>query len=220
MRRFILIHGNLNVPATFDALVPLLPTGQVRCIDLADTFNAWDVTMPVTARTVAEHVARTYQIGTSDVLIGHSMGGWLAANIKALTGAQTIQISSWTNPGKIKAPIRNLSLIRRIVSSGIVQHWLTIQVAKRLYPFRRSRARVHATLDRIQAFNPAYIYWQYELIFRNVPTLTTLPDLRIHARRDPVISPPDEPFVDVPGFHMPHVDNVVAVARAIRTFLH
>ncbi len=219
MNRLIFIHGNLDIPATFNALLPLLPSADMRCINLEDDFNAWDPAIPVTVRTVAERVAQAYHIGPDDVLIGHSMGGWVAAHVKELTGARTIQLSSWTNPGKVRAPIRRLSLIRWVIDSGLVQHWLPIQLAKRLYPFPHSRARVRASLDRLQRFNPAYLYWQYELIFRDVPPLTVLPDLRIHARRDPVIRPPDEPFINVPGYHMCHVDSTLEVAAAISAFL-
>ncbi|ARK11385.1 alpha/beta fold hydrolase [Fibrivirga algicola] len=219
MNRLILIHGNLDIPASFDALLPSLPPTVVRCIDLEADFNAWDTTQPVTARTVAERVAQAYRITASDVLIGHSMGGWVAAHVKELTGATVIQLSSWTNPRKIKSPLRRVDLIRKIVNSGIVQHPFCIGLAKRLYPFRESRVRIQAALDRVQRMNPAYMIWQYELIFSDAPPLTRLPDLRLHDRRDPVIAPPDEPFINVPGNHKIHVTNTPAVAEAINAFL-
>ena len=218
-KRLLFIHGNLDVPASFEALLPLLPPYETRCIDLEDDFNDWDAAIPVTVRTVAERVAQAYHIGPDDILIGHSMGGWIAAHVKELTGATVIQLSSWTNPRKVKAPIRQLGLIRAIVNSGLVQHPFCINAAKRLYPFRQSRTRIRAALDRVQHMNPAYMIWQYELIFNNVPALTVLPDLRIHDRRDPVISPPDEPFVNVPGYHKIHATNAAGVAGAIRSFL-
>jgi hypothetical protein len=101
----------------------------------------------------------------------------------------------------------------------VVQHRFSIGLAKRLYPFRQSRARIRAALDRIQHMNPAYMIWQYELIFTDVSQLTTLPDLRIHDRRDVVIGPPDEPFVQVQGGHKIHATDATAVAVAINNFL-
>lgn len=218
-KRLLFIHGNLDVPASFDGLLPLLPPTDVLCIDLKNEFDAWDVSIPVTVRTVAQRVAAAYAIGPNDVLIGHSMGGWIAAHVKELTGSTVIQLSSWTNPRKVKAPIRHLGLIRAIINSGVVQHRLCIGLAKRLYPFRQSRDRIRAALDRIEYMNPAYMIWQYELIFADVPPLATLPDLRIHDRRDFVIGPPDEPFVNVQGNHKIHVTNTPAVAEAIKAFL-
>lgn len=219
IKRLLFIHGNLDVPASFDSLIPLLPPGDRLCIDLENDFNNWDTSVPVTVRTVAQRVAAAYAIGPDDVLIGHSMGGWIAAHVKELTGATVIQLSSWTDLRKVKAPIRRLDLIRAIVNSGVVQHPFCIGMAKRLYPFRQSRARIRAALDRVQHMKPAYMIWQYELIFNLVPPLKVLPDLRIHDRRDPVISPPDEPFVNVPGYHKIHATNASGVAKAIGEFL-
>ncbi|WP_375448143.1 alpha/beta hydrolase [uncultured Fibrella sp.] len=219
IKRLLFIHGNLDVPASFDALLPLLPPAKTLCIDLEADFNAWDAVVPVTVRTVAERVAQAYRIGPDDILIGHSMGGWIAAHVKELTGSVVIQLSSWTDPRKIKSPLRRLDLIRPIINSGVVQHPFCIRVAKRLYPFRQSRARIQAALDRVQHMNPAYMIWQYELIFSTVPPLAVLPDLRIHDRRDPVISPPDEPFVNVPGKHKIHATNAPGVANAISEFI-
>ncbi|RYF77249.1 MAG: alpha/beta hydrolase [Cytophagaceae bacterium] len=218
-KRLLFIHGNLDIPASFDSLLPLLPPGNIQSIDLEDDFNDWDVTIPVTVRTVAERVAHNYSISSDDLLIGHSMGGWIAAHVKELTGARVIQLSSWTDQRKIKAPIRRLDLIRAIVNSGVPQHPACISIAKRLYPFRESRARIHAALDRVQRMNPAYMIWQYELIFSTVPPLTILPDLRIHDRHDRVIRFPDEPFINVPGNHKIHATNASGVAEAINAFL-
>ena len=217
--RLLFIHGNLDVPTSFDGILPLLPDVPAQCVDLEAIFTTWNPATPVTAQTVAERLIHAYSIGPGDVLIGHSMGGWIGAYAKEMTGARLIQLSSWTDPRKIKSPIRRLGLIRFIINSGVVQHRLSIGLAKKLIPFSKSRARVQASLDRLQQLNPAYIMWQYKLIFTSVPPLTITPDLRIHDRRDFVISPPDEPFVNVPGNHQLHANNPPGVAEAIRSFL-
>jgi hypothetical protein len=67
--------------------------------------------------------------------------------------------------------------------------------------------------------DPAYMFWQYELIFRPVPPLTALPDLRIHTRRDPVIRPPDEPYIAVPDDHVAHSLHPAEVGAALTRFL-
>ncbi len=219
MPRFILIHGNVDVPASFDALLPLLPPGPKLCVDLEHTFAAWETDQPVNAVEAARQLAGTYAIGLTDVLIGHSMGGWIVAHLKAQTGATAIQLNSWTNPRKINAPIRNLRLLKAVVASGIFQHRITVAVAKALYPFPASRERVRNALDRLERMNPAYLFWQYQLIFTPVPPLITLTDLRIHTHRDRVIRTPDEPFVAVPGDHVAHKGYPVVVAAAINNFI-
>lgn len=168
---------------------------------------------------VARQLAITYAIGPDDVVIGHSMGGWIAAHLKALTGATVIQLNSWTNPRKINAPTRNLRVFKAFVDSGLYQHKWVIGIAKNAARFWTSRDRVQASLDRLAVIDPAYLYWQYQLIFSPVAPPSNLPDLRIHSRRDPVIRPPDEPYVTVPGDHVAHWGYPAEVGSAITTFL-
>ncbi|CCH02639.1 hypothetical protein FAES_4640 [Fibrella aestuarina BUZ 2] len=219
MPRFIFIHGNLDVPASFERLLRFLPAGERCCIDLEPTFRSWPSNQPVDVVEVARQLAKTYAIGSDDVVIGHSMGGWIAAHLKEATGATVIQLNSWTNPRKINAPTRNLRVFKAFVDSGLYQHKWVITIARTAARLWTSRDRMQASLNRLATIDPAYLYWQYALIFKPVPSPTRLPDLRIHSRRDPVIRPPDEPYVTVPGDHVAHWGFPAEVGHAITTFL-
>ncbi len=64
-----------------------------------------------------------------------------------------------------------------------------------------------------------YVHRQLQVLFAPVPPLTTPPDLRVHARRDNVIRPPDEEFMEIPGDHFAHYYHPQLVAAAIERVL-
>lgn len=181
MSRLIFIHGNLDVPASFTPLLPLLPPVPTLCIDMIDTFQGWPAGLPVDVVEVAKRVARQYSVGPDDVVLGHSMGGWIAAHLKAQTGADTILLNSWTDPRKVNAPIQNLTWLKRLVYSRFYQRRWLIRLAKTFYPIPSSRPRIRAALDRLATIDPDYMFWQYQLIFTPVATPAPQPNLRIHT---------------------------------------
>ncbi len=219
MKRLILIHGYVEDPGIFDRLAPLLPTGTVLRINIESEFDRWQPKGPVNAYTLAQFLRKSYTITADDVLIGHSMGGWIAINLKALTGATTIQISSYTNQHKPVSPIRSLAVIRFLANTGLLQSQPVISYIKKKYPFPESRALNFALVDRMAGMRKAYISWQMTILFAPVPPLTVSPDLRIHAKADNIVLPPDEPYTLVPGDHFALVFHPNEVADPIRKLL-
>lgn len=204
--RLILIHGYLEDPSIFDNLAPLLMPAYFEPITLQDEFVRWKTAeprsaVPVNARTVAQYLVNRYKITAEDVVIGHSMGGWIAINIKELTGAKVIQLSSWTDQKRINFPVTNLTVLKGMLFSGLTQsNWLR-NYFKKVYPFPESKELYVKLVNDGRQMPKAYIYWQQQILFAPVPTLTVVPDLRVHALPDNVVFPPTEPFVEVPGDH-------------------
>lgn len=215
MKRLILIHGYVEDSTVFDQLTPLLPSGNIVLIDIEDQFRRWSPGAPVDARAVAEVLVKTHNITASDVIVGHSMGGWIAINSKAITGATVIQLASFTNQRKIVSPVHHHGLIKLVADCGLLQTRLSVQFVKKTYPFDESRALNYAFLDRITTMPSAYISWQLSVLFAPVPPLTVTPDLRIHAKADNIVKPPDEPYTIVPGDHFCLVFHAAEVAKAI-----
>lgn len=78
---------------------------------------------------------------------------------------------------------------------------------------------MHAQLtDSMASHHRPYVYQQLQVLFAPAPPLTVAPDLRLHARHDNIIRPPDEPFVEIPGDHFSHVLYPEATAVAVREF--
>ncbi len=199
--RLILIHGYIEDSSIFDNLAPLLLPATLLPIDLRDEFARWNPSGPINARQLAQYLADYYEITADDVVIGHSMGGWVAINIKELTGATTIQLGSWTDKKKINFPITNLNVIRWMLNNGVLQsNWLNNYFTK-MYPFVESKDLYIKLLSGSKNMSRLYIYQQMMTLFAPVPPLTVQPDLRVHARPDSVVNIPDEPFHEVPGDH-------------------
>lgn len=219
MPHIFLIHGYVEDPTIFDKLVPLLPPANYVRIDLADEFGRWQPTGPVNVRLLAQYLMDQYKITADDVVIGHSMGGWTAINIKQVSGAAAIQLASFTNQMKIRFPTDNLTVLRLLLNSGMTQSRTLNNFFKKKYPFDESRELYDRLLDESVRMPRQYIWQQLQTLFAKVPPLTAHPDLRIHARRDSIVSPPDEAFVEVPGDHFSLVFHPELVAAPIRTLL-
>jgi pimeloyl-ACP methyl ester carboxylesterase len=220
MLRILLIHGYVENPAIFDTLAPLLPTdtNQVR-LDLATECADWNPSSPVNAFTISQFLSKKYQIGRADVVIGHSMGGWIGANIKQLTGCRLIQLASWTDQAKIISPLRNLTVLRFMARTGLSQHRAVLNYLQKPYPFTESRALLISLVQGIADLDSGYLFQQQCILFAPVPPLTIRPDLRIHARPDNIVRPPDEPYTEVPGDHFSLVFHAPIVAEIIDKLL-
>ncbi|GAB3540137.1 alpha/beta fold hydrolase [Spirosoma fluminis] len=217
--RIFLIHGYLEDPTIFDTLEPLLPAADYVRLNLADEFTRWQPTVPVTVQLLAQYLIGQYAITADNVVIGHSMGGWTAMHIKQLTGAAAVQVSSWTDQKKILFPVHNLNVLKLLSRTGLTQStWMTKQLVKQ-YPLPESAALYAKLANNATHMSKLYVWQQIQTLFAKVAALTVQPDLRIHARPDNIIAPPDERFIEVPGDHFSLVFHAELVAEPIRTLL-
>jgi pimeloyl-ACP methyl ester carboxylesterase len=216
MKRLLLLPGYLEDSTIFDTLRPLLPpAAEGLAIELAPEFAQWRPTGAANVVTFARHLAQRYRIGPHDVLIGHSMGGWIAAHIKAQTGATAVLLSSFTDQRKVVARARNPLLLALYAWSGLGRsRWLRAR-AKREYRFDESRALFGQLADGIARHPRRYVHRQLQVLFAPVPPLLVQPELRVHALADNVVLPPDEAFVEIPGDHFAHYYYPELVAAAI-----
>jgi pimeloyl-ACP methyl ester carboxylesterase len=216
MKRLLLLPGYLEDGTIFDTLRPLLPLAQpVLTIELEPEFGQWRPVGAVNAVTFAWHLVQRYHIGPQDVLIGHSMGGWVAAHLKAETGATAMLLSSFTDQRKVVARARNPLLLALYAWSGLGRsRWLR-ERAKRGYLFDESRELYGQLADGMVRHPRRYVHRQLQVLFAPVPPLMVAPELRVHARADNVVLPPDEPFLEIPGDHFAHYYYPQVVAMAI-----
>ncbi len=147
------------------------------------------------------------------------MGGWIAVHIKQLTGAKAIQLASWTDQRKINFPVRNLSVLKFLLNSRLVQSQSMLDFNRKRYPFPASLSLFTRLLEGTKQMSRPYLYQQFQTLFAQAPLLTTQPDLRIHARLDNIVFPPSEPFIEVPGDHFSLVFHAKQVAEPIKQVL-
>jgi pimeloyl-ACP methyl ester carboxylesterase len=195
----------------------LLPPAQIEVIELEPVLAQWQPRGPVSAVTLARYLTERYVIGPADVVIGHSMGGWIAAHIKAESGATAVLLSSFTDQHKVVAASRNPVLLRLYAYLGLGRsRWLR-ERAKREYQFDESRALYGQLADGLVRIPRRYVHRQ--VLFAPVPPLAIRPELRVHALADNVVRPPDEPFLEILGDHFAHYYYPQLVVEAIRPLL-
>ncbi len=218
--RIIFIHGFGEKPGVFDAIAPAIG-GQQLFIDnweeLGNTLQK-DINIITYARTLAAK----YSITSSDVVIGHSLGGWVAHHLKHVTGCKAIQLASWTHPDRVILPKLKHSTILWAMRSGLVFHrlgrWFML---RKFYKGKPSAGIFAETYTRLMKGNKNNIQNQMRLILTPVPEVVTVkPDLRIHAKRDSVIRyPKNEECITVSGDHFTLVTHPAEVYEPIVSFL-
>jgi pimeloyl-ACP methyl ester carboxylesterase len=216
MKRLLLLPGYLEDGTIFDTLRPLLPPARVEVIELEPALSQWQPSGAVSAMTLARYLAERYSITSADMVIGHSMGGWIAAHIKAETGATAVLLSSFTDQHKVVAASRNPLLLGLYAYLGLGRNRWLRERAKRQYQFEESQTLYAQLADGMVRIPRRHVHRQLQVLFASVPPLAVLPELRVHALADNVVRPPDEPFLEIPGDHFAHYYYPALVAAAIK----
>ena len=217
--RILFIHGFGEDEAIFSKITPFIG-GQHQLL------NVWDLLgneprPDINVLDFSKEIVDKYAITKDDVIIGHSMGGWIAYYIKHITGSSIIQIGSWTHFDRVILPISKPSTIYWLVRNGLLFN----HIQKGLYTFfgyknKPSKEIFRTIYDSLIKGNKENIVNQLRLILTPVPEQITIqPDLRIHARKDLVIRPPCEPFHLVSGDHFTLYTNPQEVYEPIVDFL-
>ncbi len=201
MHRTFFIHGFTEDGSIFDRLIPLLGLEKPICVYLKNELKEWSPAGRISVESTAAWLVQKYKIDAQDLIIGHSMGGWIAIHVKQIAGSPVVQLASFTDQQKIFTLTRSLFLLKALVRLHILQSATAINYLKKKYPFDESRALNDQLGDVMAAEDPGYLIQQFEILFRKAAALTVVPDLRIHATPDNIVAPPDEPFVVAPGDH-------------------
>lgn len=220
MKRLLLLHGYTESGSIFTPLLPLLPPAlPVQLLELPEALAGWRPEGPVNVATVARRLVAFYTITAADVVLGHSMGGWLAAYLKQETGCTAVLLSGFTSQDRIVSRIRSLGWLRLLTYSGLVQSGWAGARFKRGYRPAESRALYHQLVDDTSRLGRRHLFQQLQVLFAPAPPLTVAPDLRLHARADAIIRPPQEPYVEISGDHFGHYFYPGQVVAALAPYL-
>src|ERR1700749_2682388 len=111
----IFIHGLGEDEAVFSKIAPHIP-GEHTFLNLWELLG--DKPLPgINVLTFAKTLVEKYNITKADVVIGHSLGGWIAWHVKHLTECSVVQIASWTDPDLPVSPIKNVKVLYWLVRS-------------------------------------------------------------------------------------------------------
>src|SRR4051812_42225347 len=103
--RIILIAGFGEDESIFEKIQDKLPGERL-------SLSLWDLLPNKSIKSLnigvfASELIRRFQISKTDLIIGHSTGGWIALHIKNIVGCPIVQIASWTDERKVIVPIAN-----------------------------------------------------------------------------------------------------------------
>jgi hypothetical protein len=217
--RIIFIHGFGEDESIFSHIAPHISGEQ--------TFlNAWtllgDTPRPtVNALVFAKEIVQKYAITPQDVVIGHSMGGWIAYHIKHVAGCPIVQIGSWTEADRVILPVSNTHIVYWAVRNGLFFNRFMKEIFTTIgYKNKPSEGVYRETFDRLSQGNKDNVLNQLRVVLTPVgEKITVTPDLRIHARKDLVIRPPHQPFHEVVGDHFTLCTHPELVYQPIIAFL-
>jgi hypothetical protein len=218
--RIFFIHGFGEAENIFDKVAPHIGGEQVFINNWNELGNT--PRKDINIITYAKELAAKYHITAADVVIGHSLGGWVAYYLKHVTGCRAIQIASWTNFDRVILPKLKHSTILWAMKSGLVFNRLALWfMLRKFYKEKPSAAIFKETYIRLMKGNKNNVLNQMRLILTPVPeAVTVTPDLRIHAKRDPIIRhPKTEPTITVSGDHFTLYTSPEEVYKPIMEFL-
>jgi Alpha/beta hydrolase family len=217
--RLVFIHGFGETQGIFDNIAPALPGEQVF-VSLWDTLGN-EKRPKLNIVDFAKELVHQYKIDRKDIIIGHSLGGWLAYHIKHVNGNRIVQIASWTSPRKIVTPLKNKKLLIWMVKNGLVFNRFTKDFLTKRYKALPSEALYNDIIDQMINANRTCLTNQLKLVLDTAKEpMDITPDLRIHAKKDIVIRYPDEAFCEVPGDHFTLHTHPGEVITPIQLFLN
>ncbi|MBX7241007.1 MAG: alpha/beta hydrolase [Bacteroidia bacterium] len=215
--RIFFLHGFGEKPGIFDKIVNEIP-GEKILPDLWE-FTGNRPRPELNVILLAEEIAAHYNLTENDIVVGHSMGGWIGIHLKQITGCKTIQIASWTHPSRVALPIRNHKIIFAFLKYGLYLNRLTEwYFVRKGYRDKPSKEVFQETFRRLRKGNRHNVTNQMRVILTPVPPLNIHPDARIHTHYDPIIRRPEEPFHQVNGDHFAlytHPEEVFPLIKKI-----
>jgi pimeloyl-ACP methyl ester carboxylesterase len=220
LMRLFFIPGFGEETSIFNKIKPYIQGEKIFIENWTELYNVAE--QGLTVAEYAVFLIEKYKITEEDVVVGHSMGGWVALQIKQLTDCRVVQLSSWTDGRKVVTIPINRRFMFWLAKRGIgfypfirdVLIWL-------FYKNRPSRKIFKAIFNRIRLGDKRIVVKQLMVIFNPLKSpITVMPDLRIHAKGDHIINPPDERYVLVPGDHFSLYTYPETVYSAIHVFLN
>lgn len=199
--RIIYLPGFGETAKIFDGITPHIE-GEAVFI------NHWEllgnqVRRELNVLVYAKELIEQFGIEAEDILIGHSMGGWIGYHIKHLVGCKVVQIGSWTEVDRMVLPIKNRKVIYFLTWSGLyLNNFTKTYSIKRGYKGKPSEGIFGEIFDDLIRRSKGNVLNQLRVVLNHInEQVAVSPDLRIHARGDVTIRIPKADFIEVQGDH-------------------
>jgi len=200
-KRLFLLPGFGEDERCFDELEQLISGYEKIHIDYRPVLNKFIFPL-ITVQQFARQLIKHYGIHPGDKLVGHSMGGFFSFQIRELIGCDICLIGSFSDPEKVFHTVPQVPRITQIAAlTGIIK---TAALKKYLLGKIKNEhiKNVQAgVMDNFHTFTNTQLALMSEMIYApKIPSKLPNP-LRIHDKRDRIVRPPDEPYIQMEGGH-------------------
>ncbi len=200
-KRLFLLPGFGEDERCFNELDELITGYDKIHVDYRPVLNKFIFPF-ITVQQFARQLIKHYSIHPSDKLIGHSMGGYFSFQIRELIGCEICMIGSFNDPEKVfhtvpQAPrITQIAALTGIIKTTALKKYLLGKIKNEHIKNVQS-----GVMDNFHTFTNTQLALMSEMTY--APKITSkLPNpLRIHDKRDRIVRPPDEAYIQVEGGH-------------------
>ena len=200
-KRILLLPGFGEDTFCFNEIIPFLKTYEIIHIDYRKTLNQFSFPF-ITVKQFANQLIRRYNITADDKLIGHSMGGYFAFQIREMIGTEICMVAAFHDTGKVKHTfpkfprITQLSAITGLIKTDFIKTYLLKQIKDQDY--KKIQAYI---MNNFKSYSNNQLALMTQMLYEK-PIESTLPNpLSIHDKADKVIAPPNEPYHQIGGGH-------------------
>ncbi|GEO07850.1 alpha/beta hydrolase [Segetibacter aerophilus] len=174
----------------------------------------------LTTLVYATHLVKRFGIKAEDVVIGHSLGAWVALWIKEVVGCKIVQIAGWTDRKKVIKVLPNLNLLYWFAKKGWGFNRFVRFLLSLLYYKQPSKHVLLTIFDKLERSDKSIVAKQLMVVYNPISQPpSVIPDLRIHSKTDIIVNAPDEPFAIMKGDHFGLYTFPDSVYTPIKQFL-
>lgn len=142
----------------------------------------------------AKKLIKEYEITTNDILIGHSMGGYFSFVIRELISCEIVMVASFSDPNKVRRAVNKKWVNLAIAKLGLLGTSFFQNVLLKPSKGKYFEKEVEKVVRNFSSFSRSQISKMMKLSFGK-PIISNLENpLRIHAKDDVIVRPPDEKY--------------------------
>jgi len=222
----LLLPGFGEDDKIFRKIKPFLNGYHLLYVDYRDVLRKFEVE-DISMDNFVQEMISYFDIGPNDILIGHSLGGYISHKIRQLVDCENCLIASFTDPSKIKIPVGFKRVIKMLTMKGMFTSRVFKEMLWKTYQKKPSVAEIEHTLSVFESYDKEDIYKLIKIIEPSKKSWTRIfrknrlkrPSLILHPMSDWIVKSPDEEHIKVPGDHFALTTYCEIVGRHIEDWL-
>jgi len=223
----VLLPGFGEDKRIFRKITPYLSDYELLYVDYRSVLHRFtpdDIELYDFINALCEH----YDINEDDILIGHSLGGFISHHLRQQLGCDNCLIASFTDRKKIKLPYNYKKLAKWFTDKGGFTSIPFRQIVRLKYRNSTAMPDLENSLEVFAQYGKQDIYKLIRIIQPRrksflqwlLPDPTEVPpSLILHPKKDSIVAPPDEPHIQLPGNHFSPATHPEIVGEHLQAWL-